>query len=196
MTSFATLRVGRATLAATRRLGLRSMSSKVVPSWATIDPWSMSAATPAVGKNLVGGEWVEAASQHSVIDPLNGEAFLHVPDTSEGEIGAYVERMRSCPRTGLHNPIKNPERYSMLGEVMANGARELHKPDVKEYFSRLIQRVVPKSWAQCQGEPTVVLHQLRARAVQPEARRVGARARHGESEEEIVMPRRPGRRLP
>ena len=145
-----------------RRAVSRSSSRRVLqrglamPAWATVDPDRMSAASPAIGKNLVGGEWVEAASQHSVIDPLNGEAFLHVPDTSEGEIGAYVERMRSCPRTGLHNPIKNPERYSMLGEVMANGARELHKPDVKEYFSRLIQRVVPKSWAQCQGEPTVV----------------------------------------
>ena len=54
----------------------RALSSKVVPAWATVDPWSMSASTPAVGKNLVGGEWTEAATQHSIIDPLNGEAFM------------------------------------------------------------------------------------------------------------------------
>ena len=86
-------------------LGLRQMSS--VPSWATVDPWSMSAASPAVGQNLVGGKWCDAASQHSVVDPLNGEAFLKVPDTKTSEIGPFVERMATCPRSGLHNPIKN-----------------------------------------------------------------------------------------
>jgi hypothetical protein len=95
-----------------------------VPSWATVDPWAMSAATPAVGKNLVGGVWSSAAKQSTVIDPLNGEGFVKVPDTSIAEIGPYVERMAGCPRSGLHNPLKNPERYTMLGEVMAI-AREI-----------------------------------------------------------------------
>ena len=133
--------------------GLRRMST--VPSWATVDPFKMSAASPAVGRNLVGGKWCDAASQHSVVDPLNGEAFVKVPNTTVGEIGPFVERMASCPRSGVHNPIKNVGRYLMLGEVMVKGAHELGKPEVAEFFAHLIHRLVPKSKAQCAGEPAV-----------------------------------------
>ena len=136
-----------------RALGLRRMST--VPSWATVDPFTMSAASPAVGRNLVGGKWCDAASQHSVVDPLNGEAFVKVPNTTVGEIGPFVERMASCPRSGVHNPIKNVGRYLMLGEVMVKGAHELGKLEVAEYFAHLIHRLVPKSKAQCAGEPAV-----------------------------------------
>ena len=115
----------------------------------------MSAAAPAVGKNLVGGQWTEAATQHTVIDPLNGDGFIKVPDTKLSEIGPFVERMATCPRSGLHNPLKNPERYNMLGEVMVKAAAELGKPEVTEFYAKLIQRLVPKSWPQCMGEPTV-----------------------------------------
>ena len=141
------------TLGLRASLGLRRMSS--VPSWATVDPFTMSAASPAVGRNLVGGKWCDAASQHSVVDPLNGEAFVKVPDTTVGEIGPFVERMASCPRSGVHNPIKNVGRYLMLGEVMVKGAHELGKPEVAEFFAQLIHRLVPKSKAQCAGEPAV-----------------------------------------
>jgi len=115
----------------------------------------MSASSPAVGKNLCGGVWTEAAKQHAVIDPLNGESFILVPDTSMDEIDPFVQRMKNCPRSGLHNPLKNPERYTMLGEVMVKAAAELGKPEVTEYFAKLIQRLVPKSLPQCTGEPVV-----------------------------------------
>lgn len=126
-----------------------------VPVWATVNPDTMSSAAPAIGKNLVGGTWMETKTQHTVIDPLNGDPFMLVPNTAEDEIGPYVERMKTCPRSGLHNPIKNVERYNMLGEVMVKGAHELGKPEVAEFFAKLIQRLVPKSYPQCIGEPTV-----------------------------------------
>lgn len=131
----------------------RAMST--VPSWATVDPWTMSADKPAVGKNLCGGVWTDAAATHAIVDPLNGEEFCLVPNTTVDEIGPFVERMKNCPRSGLHNPLKNVERYNMLGEVMTLGSRELAKPEVAEFFGKLIQRLVPKSWAQAIGEPTV-----------------------------------------
>lgn len=142
----------RAVTLAKLRRGARPLS---VPSWATVDPFTMSAAAPAVGKNLCGGIWMEAKAQHTVIDPLNGDPYMIVPNTSMEEIGPFVDRMKNCPRSGLHNPIKNVERYNMLGQVMVQGARELSKPDVAEFFAKLIQRLVPKSFAQCLGEPTV-----------------------------------------
>jgi len=115
----------------------------------------MCGAAPAVGKNLVGGQWRDAAKTLDVIDPLNGEVMARVPDTTLEEIGPFVDRMRSCPRTGLHNPLKNPERYNMLGAACAEGAAEMRKPEVQHFFARLIQRLTPKSWTQANGEPKI-----------------------------------------
>lgn len=133
----------------------RRHMSGFVPSWATANPWTMGPATPAVGKNLVGGKWMETAKQEKVIDPLNGEVICLVPDTQRSEIDPFVERMRNCPRSGLHNPLKNTERYNQIGEVMVKAAHELRKPEVIEFYAKLIQRLIPKSWPQCMGEPVV-----------------------------------------
>ena len=115
-------RLSRAAGRGVRPAWARALS---IPSWATVDPETMSKSSPAIGKNLVGGQWTDTATQHEVLDPLNGEAFCLVPDTQSSEIGPFVQRMKDCPRTGLHNPMKNVERYNMLGDVMAKGAREL-----------------------------------------------------------------------
>jgi 1-pyrroline-5-carboxylate dehydrogenase len=36
------------------------------------------------------------------------------------EIQAFRDAMNSCPKSGLHNPLKNPERYNLYGEVFHN----------------------------------------------------------------------------
>ena len=43
----------------------------------------------------------------------------------------------------------------MLGDVSNRAAEEMAKPDVEDYFTRLIQRVAPKSRAQALAEVTV-----------------------------------------
>jgi 1-pyrroline-5-carboxylate dehydrogenase len=41
-----------------------------------------------------------------------------VPNTkTEEEIKEFITSMKDVPRTGLHNPFLNTERYLMLGEV-------------------------------------------------------------------------------
>ncbi len=40
----------------------------------------------------------------------------------------------------------------MLGDVSARVANEMRRPEVAEFFARLIQRVAPKSHAQAMGE--------------------------------------------
>ncbi|CAK9073623.1 unnamed protein product [Durusdinium trenchii] len=122
------------------------------PGWATVDPETMSAAQPAEGMNLCGGSWSKSKHSQDIVDPLNGDAFLKVPNTGLDEIEPFVQRMASVPRSGLHNPFKNPDRYVMLGEVCGAAAREMFKPEVSDYFCRLIQRVAPKSYAQAGGE--------------------------------------------
>ena len=126
-----------------------------VPAFATVDPFDgMSAANPGILQNLVGGHWGDGDGGYDdVIDPMNGESFLREPKTHD--YSAFVDGLKSCPKSGLHNPLKSPERYVYLGQVCARAAALLAEPDIRDFFTRLIQRVMPKSWNQCLGEVTV-----------------------------------------
>ena len=72
------------------RAQIRTFQSGPLPSWATVDPWAMSGASPQRGMNLVDGEWRAAAATKPVPDPLNGEAMLFVPDTQSSELAPFV----------------------------------------------------------------------------------------------------------
>jgi 1-pyrroline-5-carboxylate dehydrogenase len=126
-----------------------------VPEFATVDPFDgMTAADPGTLQNLVGGQWVGAGNQvDDIIDPMNGDAFLKVPDTRDH--APFIAGLRSCPKSGVHNPLKNPERYIYLGEVCARAAAMLAEPDIRDYFTQLTKRVMPKSWNQCLAEVVV-----------------------------------------
>ena len=106
--------------------------------------------------NFLDGEWVKAKKYKPVIDPLNGKQFIWRPDTSEDEIEPFIKSMEKCPRYGLHNPLHNPERYKMYGEICAKAARFLRTETGRSYFAHLIQRVMPKDINQCLGEVDVV----------------------------------------
>ena len=126
-----------------------------VPEFATVDPFDgMTAASPGILQNLVGGQWVTGNGDYDdIIDPMNGDAFIREPHTTD--FSPYIEGLGSCPKSGLHNPLKNPDRYVYLGQVCARAAALLADPVVESYFTRLTQRVMPKSWNQCLGEVTV-----------------------------------------
>mmetsp|Transcript_18644 Transcript_18644/g.48009 ORF Transcript_18644/g.48009 Transcript_18644/m.48009 type:complete len:578 (+) Transcript_18644:140-1873(+) len=125
---------------------------RYVPEWATLDPSAMTAAEPAQALNLLGGKWVESRTTTTIPDPLNGEPFVRVPDTQVDEIAPFVESLRACPKSGLHNPFHRPERYRLLGDVCARAAAEMRKPEVEDYLSKAIARCSPKSRPQALGE--------------------------------------------
>ncbi|KAJ1448653.1 Aldehyde/histidinol dehydrogenase [Pelagophyceae sp. CCMP2097] len=128
-------------------------TARVLPAWATVDPWAMSGAEPHTVLDSIGGEWVSGDATMTVPDPLNGEPFLVVPDSrGEATVAAFASSLNACPKSGLHNPYKHVERYLMLGDVCARAGAELAKPEVEDFFTRLIQRVAPKSDAQARGE--------------------------------------------
>jgi 1-pyrroline-5-carboxylate dehydrogenase len=58
----------------------------------------------------VGGNWTATAATRTVPDPLTGKPFLVVPETASSEIRPFVDSLLSVPKSGLHNPLKNPER--------------------------------------------------------------------------------------
>ena len=120
----------------------RALSS--LGSFATVDPAEMSASAKHVVPNLVGGEWVMPAATSSVLDPLNGEEFMVVADTSPAEIGPFVASLAECSKSGLHNPLKNPERYRLYGDVSARAAALLREKTVEDFFVHLIQVQHPR----------------------------------------------------
>ncbi len=126
-----------------------------IPSFASIDPFDgMTADEPGVGRCLVAGSWIENTNfLPNLPDPVSGGAFLNMPDTQD--IEPFVESLRTCTKSGMHNPQKNPQRYVDLGRVCAKAAAILAEPEVSDYFTKLIQRVMPKTWNQCKGEVTV-----------------------------------------
>lgn len=125
-------------------------------SFSNMDPNTASGASPAVMQNFLNGEWVSSAKTITLPDPLNGEGFIVQPNTSEEELGPFIDAIRNVPKYGLHNPFRNVERYRVYGEVSFRMAEELGKPAVAEHFARMIQRVCPKSFVQCLGEVNIV----------------------------------------
>lgn len=123
-----------------------------IPEFATVDPFNgMTGDNPGVVCNLVAGKWSTAAAlRGDIVDPMNGAPFLAVPDTIDHE--PFITGLKSCPKSGVHNPYKHPDRYVMLGRVCAKAAAIMATAEVADFFSQLIQRVMPKSWAQCAGE--------------------------------------------
>ena len=131
------------------------MNSGKAASFATVDPFDgMTSRDPGKVQNLVGGKWVsDSLIRDDIPDPISGEHFLDVPDTKD--IAPFLKSFANCPKTGLHNPLKNTDRYVHLGRVCARAAALLADENVEAYFTKLIQRVMPKSWQQCLNEVVV-----------------------------------------
>ncbi|XP_050376092.1 probable aldehyde dehydrogenase [Argentina anserina] len=128
-----------------------SRSTHSLP-FATVEPEEISGSLPAEVQNIVKGKWTKSSTWNTIVDPLNGEPFIKVAEIDETGIQPFVESLSKCPKHGLHNPFKSPERYVMYGEISAKAATMLSLPKVADFFTRLIQRVVPKSYQQAYGE--------------------------------------------
>jgi len=123
--------------------------------FATVDPFNgMNEKNPGKCQNLVSGQWRDEAKYFDNIpDPMNGEKFIQIPNTQN--VDDFIENLTSCPKSGLHNPLKNVGRYVMLGNVCAKAAEVMRDKEVEDFFVRLIQRVMPKTDKQCVGEVKV-----------------------------------------
>eukprot|EP00898_Chlorokybus_atmophyticus_P005137 jgi/Chlat1/5624/Chrsp369S05383 len=132
--------------------GRRSIS---LGSFATVDPEALSGDSPVRLQNLVNGKWSGTAEYEDIVDPLNGEVFIRAPDTKGAELQPFIASLQNCPKTGLHNPLKNPDRYLLFGDVSAKAAAALRRDEVQHMFARLIQRVSPKSYPQALAEVKV-----------------------------------------
>ncbi len=123
--------------------------------FATVDPFKgMNGSNPGKCQNLVSGQWRDEPDYiDNIPDPMNGEHFLKIPNTKN--VDEFINNIEKTPKSGLHNPLKNVDRYVMLGNVCAKAAEVLRDKEVEEFFVRLIQRVMPKTDNQCFGEVKV-----------------------------------------
>ena len=132
-----------------------SSSTHSWKSFASVDPWALSDKQPHTVMNLVDGKWSESAKKHVLPDPLTGKHFINVSDVQENEIDIFVKSLNTCTKSGLHNPLKNPQRYLKFGDISARAAAKMRDPEVMQFFAKLIQRVAPKSDIQATAEVSV-----------------------------------------
>jgi 1-pyrroline-5-carboxylate dehydrogenase len=98
----------------------RSVSTKI-PEWATCDPQSFGVdTTPHAVNNMVDGKWIsDTKSRMEFPDPMdkNAPPIFTIPDTQADEVQPFIDSLRKVPKSGMHNPLKNPERYVQYGEI-------------------------------------------------------------------------------
>ena len=112
-----------------------------IPAWANVDPDGLSHKQVHIQQNLVQGKWKDTAKYSEIVDPMNGDLMIKCPDANKQEADEFITSAKQCPKHGLHNPFKNPERYVMWGDLCFKIAQEMRKPEVEYFFSRLTQRV-------------------------------------------------------
>ena len=106
-------------------------------------------------KNLVNGVWRETNKYENVFNVLDGKLIHRVPNTSQNELAPFIESLKSVPKSGLHNPLKNPERYLMLGDVCFRTANTLHNSEIQDKIINEIISVTGKTFEQANGELSV-----------------------------------------
>ncbi|XP_022923828.1 probable aldehyde dehydrogenase [Cucurbita moschata] len=129
--------------------------------FSSVEVEQISGSKPGEVHNLVQGKWIGSSGWNTIVDPLNGEPFIKIAEVNETEIQPFVKSLTKCPKHGLHNPFKSPERYLLYGDVSSKAADMLSTPKVTDFFARLIQRVSPKSYQQAWAEVNVTVKFLR-----------------------------------
>jgi 1-pyrroline-5-carboxylate dehydrogenase len=102
--------------------------------------------------NFINGEWKGTSKYEEFPDPLKGGRFIEAPLTEKSEMQDIISLMNACPKHGLHNPLKNVDRYLLYGQVCRKVAEALHNEEIFNHFVRVIQRVFPKSDGQTIAE--------------------------------------------
>ncbi|KAF9626543.1 hypothetical protein IFM89_034956 [Coptis chinensis] len=133
-------------------LSINQTRSLQTLSFATVEAEAISGSQPAEVHNLVQGCWKGTSNWNTLADPLNGEPFIRVAEVDETGVKPFVDSLSKCPKSGLHNPFRSPERYLLYGDISTKAAHMLSQPEVSNFFTRLIQRVSPKSYQQALAE--------------------------------------------
>lgn len=61
-----------------------------VPSWATVDPFTLNGSKPHTVSNILDGKVVKYGKTVPVIDPVNGEVFINASTPTGKELDAFI----------------------------------------------------------------------------------------------------------
>lgn len=116
--------------------------------------------TPHYVQNIAQGSWQSESSIKNkmvIPHPMDRDAppIFTLADTSVDELDSFIKSMESVPKSGLHNPLRNVDRYLAYGDISRKAGHALLQPDIQEFFIQSIMKCVPKSYAQAKGEVTV-----------------------------------------
>jgi 1-pyrroline-5-carboxylate dehydrogenase len=105
-------------------------------------------------QNYFGGKWHDSAEYESFLNPKDKHAknFLKTPNLTSSEMSPIIKEMKAVPCSGLHNPMKNIDRYLKYGDVCRKVSEALHDETVFDHFVQCINTVFPKSVGQSRGE--------------------------------------------
>ena len=107
------------------------------PSWATLDPDSLGTdSKPHHVLNIVGGKWNgDSKTTIEIPNPMDKDApvLCTVPDTAVDELDPFINSMKGVTKSGVHNPLKNVERYLMYGDI-SRRVSICQKLDIIEYL--------------------------------------------------------------
>jgi 1-pyrroline-5-carboxylate dehydrogenase len=99
----------------------KRFASTKIPEWATCYPEQLGVdTTPHAVNNMVDGKWTsDTKTRMEFPDPLDKDApsIFTIPDTQADEVQPFIDSLRKVPKSGKHNPLKNPERYVQYGEI-------------------------------------------------------------------------------
>ena len=106
--------------------------SSALPSWATLDPSSLGTTPePYAVSNIVNGTWSTSQKSMVIPNPMDKDAppVCTIPDTQSNELGPFIASMKAVPKSGVHNPLKNNERYLQYGEISRKVRGNIHISD-------------------------------------------------------------------
>ena len=127
-------------------LSSSSRSLSAIPSWATLDPsckcslsflysikfdtYTISVTNtlllalgtnpePYAVSNIVNGSWCTTQTTMTIPNPMDKDAppVCTIPDTQINELQPFIASLKSVPKSGVHNPLKDNERYLQFGEI-------------------------------------------------------------------------------
>lgn len=109
-----------ALLASKRAAAENAGVPSAVSSWATVDPAQLGEGMePYAVSNIVNGQWTQTEQRMSIINPLDKskQDIFSIPDTQVKELQPFIQSLRRVPKSGVHNPLKNNDRYIKFGEI-------------------------------------------------------------------------------
>ncbi|CAH9105238.1 unnamed protein product [Cuscuta epithymum] len=89
------------------------------------------------------------------VGSLPAEVSKLVQGVQVAKLQLIVECKISCHKLGLYNSFKAPEKHLRLGDICAKTAHSILVHEITDFFSRLLQKMAPKSYRQTLGKVVV-----------------------------------------